>query len=108
MKNWERTADATLWKLEADFNTARWGEQRVKEAINLVKEEIKNAQDTGRQIRANTGNTLADTIIKKHEGTIRSMAAKYAEETGTAPHYARDIGQAVNSAIGAAQRLRGR
>ena len=73
-KNWERTADATLWKLEADFYTARHGETKVKEAINLIKEEIKNAVDTGKQIRANTGNTLADTIIKKHEGTIQSMA----------------------------------
>ena len=100
MKNWERTADAELWTKEANFYTARWGEEKVKQAIELIKQEIKNATETGLRIKADTGNIVADTIIRENEGIIKKLEADYMKAAGPARWLLRDIGSGVSSAIG--------
>lgn len=100
MKNWERTADAELWTKEATFFEKRWGETRVKEAIKLIKENVKNAASQGERIKADTGNIIADTIIRNNEGIIKSIEAQYVKQMGPTRWLLKDIGTGVSSAVG--------
>lgn len=100
LKNWERTADTVLWTKEAEFAEKRWGESKVKEAISLIKEEIKNAAHQGLRIKADTGNIVADTIIKNSQGAIAQMEAAYVKTMGPSRWLLRDVGSGISSAVG--------
>lgn len=67
----------------------QWEERLTRDEWSLLQQEIKNAADTGRNIRANTGNTNVDTALKQ-------IAVKYGDLrqiTGAA-------GEIISSATG--------
>lgn len=76
----------------------------------LVEEEIKNAVEENRAIRARTGNLAADTVLKQLAQDEARAEAKFFRENPNAPalkYGSGVLGEAVGSALGL-KRLLGR
>lgn len=81
----------------------------TRHETNLVKEQVKNAVDTGANIRANTGNTKADTVLKdlaQHEARNRATHhLKYPGYNVDIEPFIGGAGKAVHSAVEGARVL---
>lgn len=95
---WFKMADTVWREIEGRASSNQWLERLTRYEYDLLKERINNAIKEGKRIDADTGNITVDTALKNLQIPVSEAVAKYAKETGTAPHYARDIGQAVNNA----------
>ena len=103
-KWWERMADADLFDREAKQEISAWQTRLSRDEWNLLQQRIKNAVEEGNKLRATTGNLRVDNALKNLEIPVAKAAAKYANETGSAPYYVRDAGRLFNSA-GSARNL---
>lgn len=102
----EKMADSAWRELEGRAEAAKWKERLTRAEYDLLKEQINNAMLEGHRIRANTGNIRVDTALRELQIPVSEVTARYAKETGTIPHYARDIGGAISSGAQAVRSIR--
>lgn len=93
--SYELTARGNLHYMsqtKMDAEIGRMAEQNnlTRAETALVRQQVLNAKSTHAKIIEETGNIKADTVIKKLNADIVGADAKYARETGSAPHYIRD------------------